>query len=178
MDRCSNCALLTDADNDMIYEIDIELESDSAQYLFSLDNGAKIESFQVGAECTRTTTTPQGVFTNRYVSTTVDTVLAASCWNFCETCDAVSIEQDLSNSLFTIQPNRVQDAFKVDFGTASLNANNQLEVIDATGKLVYRSRIAPGTQAETIKVSNWAKGIYLVRFISNDQFQIQKVLVE
>ncbi|MFK7921645.1 MAG: T9SS type A sorting domain-containing protein, partial [Bacteroidia bacterium] len=147
-------------------------------YLFSLDNGAKIEAFQVGDSCTRTTTTPQGVFTNRYLFATDDSVLQASCWNFCETCDAVSVDPELTSRFFTIQPNRVQDAFKVDFGTTSLNASNQLEVIDATGKLVYRSRIAPGTQAETINVSSWAKGIYLVRFSNNEQFQIQKVLVE
>lgn len=175
---CTNCALMTDQDGDEIYEITLELLKDSAQYLFSLDNGAKIEAFQLGAVCTRTTTTPQGVFTNRYLFATDDSVLQASCWNFCETCDAVSIDDELSTSLFTIQPNRVQDAFKVDFGISIPKANSRLEVIDATGKLVYRTQINPGTQAETINVSSWAKGIYLVRFSSNDQFQIQKILVE
>ncbi|MFK7925318.1 MAG: hypothetical protein AB8H47_25405, partial [Bacteroidia bacterium] len=74
---CTNCALMTDPDNDKIYEITLELLEDSAQYLFSLDNGAKIEAFQVGDSCTRTTTTPQGVFTNRYLFATDDSVLQA-----------------------------------------------------------------------------------------------------
>ncbi|MEL7339093.1 MAG: T9SS type A sorting domain-containing protein, partial [Bacteroidota bacterium] len=174
---CSDCALMQDPDGDDIYEIAVQLFQDSAEFKFSLDNGSKIEALQVGSSCTKTTTSPQGVFTNRFLKTTGDTTLAASCWSFCATCDAVSIEPGLERAFFSIHPNRVQDAFTVSFGLP-VSGRNQLQIMDATGKIVYQQSLAAGSREERIQVSNWAKGIYLVRFLSGDQFQVQKVLVE
>lgn len=87
-DWCADCDEMTDANQDGIYEIDIDLVNcggkTSLEYKFILD-GNKEETFSVGDSCTKTT----GQWTNRYVETdsNTNTTIETVCFNSCSSCE-------------------------------------------------------------------------------------------
>ena len=79
---CGGCAVMTDADGDGIYSIDVQLDGGTKEYKFTLDGWATEETFAEGTACT---TTIDG-YTNRSIDVTGDAVLDAVCWNSCSAC--------------------------------------------------------------------------------------------
>lgn len=67
---------------------------------------------------------------------------------------------------FSLQPNPSSNQFDVAvFGP--IGANNQLEVIDMQGKVVFHSNSV--NNKITIPVTDWSAGIYMVRLFDNGQ---------
>ena len=81
---CDGCAVLTDDDADMIYELTVSIPAGTIEYKFTLDGYAVIEEFAEGSSCT---TTIDG-FTNRSYEVATDVILPAVCWNDCLACGA------------------------------------------------------------------------------------------
>lgn len=89
---CGNCAAMTDADMDGIWEILIDLPSDTFEFKFSFDNWGGQENLTPGMPCTVT----NGGFTNRSLIVTGDTVLEAYCWEACSNCAGAPMNVDVT----------------------------------------------------------------------------------
>ncbi len=73
---------LLDADGDKIYSATFNINKDSIEYKFTLDNWIGQESLTAGSSCTKTT----GIYTNRFVKLPGSKVLNTVCWNSCSEC--------------------------------------------------------------------------------------------
>lgn len=88
---CADCNLLTDADNDGVYEVTVTIPQTSIDYKFQLDNWTVQENFAGGESCTRT----DGGFTNRTLDISSDVVLSVACFNSCSKCEPPKDQIDL-----------------------------------------------------------------------------------
>jgi 1,4-alpha-glucan branching enzyme len=82
---CGNCAPMTDANGDGIWELTIDLAAGNYQYKFSHDNWGGQEILTEGSTCTVTSFG----FTNRSLVVSAATVLPIVCYGACTTCDLV-----------------------------------------------------------------------------------------
>ena len=84
---CGGCAVMTDANNDSIYELTLPLPAMAIEYKFTLDgssSNAIWEQLTANSSCTVT----NGGFTNRAYSVTATDTLPAFCWQSCNVCSA------------------------------------------------------------------------------------------
>jgi hypothetical protein len=79
---CGNCAPMTDANGDNIWEITISLAPGAYEYKFSADNWTEQEILVAGSSCTMTT----GQFTNRVLNVSAPETLPVVCWGSCAAC--------------------------------------------------------------------------------------------
>lgn len=79
---CGNCNAMTDANNDNIWEVTVQLNAGSIEYKFSADAWSIQEQLSPGLSCVITT----GGFTNRSFAVTGDTTLPVVCWETCQAC--------------------------------------------------------------------------------------------
>jgi hypothetical protein len=79
---CGNCNVMTDDDNDKIYEITLPLEPGVIDYKFTVDAWTDQENFAGGEPCT---TTKDG-FTNRTYTVDGNYAMPAVCFNSCGSC--------------------------------------------------------------------------------------------
>jgi hypothetical protein len=103
---CGNCAAMTDANGDNIWEIVIALAPGFYEYKFSHDNWGGQETLVPGSSCTMTT----GQYTNRTLTVgNADVVLDPVCWGSCQLCGQNSgpylitfqVDMSLSGATFT-----------------------------------------------------------------------------
>ncbi len=87
---CGNCAPLSDADGDNIWTITIPLQAASYEYKFAYDNWAGQEMLTTGTPCTQTS--PEG-FVNRALTVEAATDLGVVCWESCNACNVVVLNQ-------------------------------------------------------------------------------------
>ncbi|MFM7910617.1 MAG: hypothetical protein ACKO9W_00430, partial [Bacteroidota bacterium] len=84
---CGGCAVMTDANNDSIYELTLPLPAMAIEYKFTL-NGSSAnaiwEQLTSGSSCTVT----NGGFTNRGYTVAANATLPAVCWQSCNVCTA------------------------------------------------------------------------------------------
>ena len=84
---CGGCAVMTDANNDSIYELILPLPAMAIEYKFTLDgssSNAVWEQLTAGSSCTVT----NGGFTNRGFAVAANATLPAVCWQSCNVCTA------------------------------------------------------------------------------------------
>jgi len=84
---CGGCAVMTDANNDSIYELTLPLPAMAIEYKFTLDgssSNAIWEQLTAGSSCTVT----NGGFTNRGYTVAANATLPAVCWQSCNVCTA------------------------------------------------------------------------------------------
>lgn len=79
---CGNCAAMSDANADGIWDITISLQAGTYQYKFSYDNWAGSEQLTAGDPCTIT----EGAFTNRTLTVTGAETLPVVCYGSCNNC--------------------------------------------------------------------------------------------
>ena len=79
---CGSCNPMTDANNDDIWEVTLNLAVDSFEFKFTTDGWTDQENFVGGESCAKTS----GGFTNRFEIVTGNTVLPEVCWNSCSAC--------------------------------------------------------------------------------------------
>ncbi|MEN9332971.1 MAG: hypothetical protein RLY35_151, partial [Bacteroidota bacterium] len=79
---CGNCAQMTDANSDGIWEVTVSLQAGTYEYKFAHDNWAGSEQLTEGSSCTVT----NGGFTNRTITVTGNTVLNPVCYGSCSAC--------------------------------------------------------------------------------------------
>ncbi|MBM3411274.1 MAG: hypothetical protein FJY18_06555, partial [Bacteroidetes bacterium] len=79
---CGGCNVMTDANNDSIYEITLPLQAMTIEYKFTVDGWNGQENLTAGTSCVLTT----GAFTNRVYAVAGTATLPAVCWNSCNVC--------------------------------------------------------------------------------------------
>lgn len=102
---CGNCTQMSDANNDSIWDVTIQLPAGSYEYKFAADNWGIDEVLSQGTFCTVT----NGGFTNRILNVSGDTVLPAVCWASCNTCPTV--QPAVYNVTFQVDMQNVTAAF-------------------------------------------------------------------
>ena len=80
---CGSCAVMTDDDQDMVYELAVDLPGGTIEYKFTLDGWTVEEVFTDGDACTSTI---DGYVNRTFDVTEEDATLDAVCWNSCEVC--------------------------------------------------------------------------------------------
>ncbi len=103
---CGNCAPMSDANNDGIWDITIPITADSIEFKFAHDNWSGQENLTPGSACTKTS----NGFTNRFMYLTKDTVLDVVCWEACTSCAGA--------------PQSANVTFRVDVSETGLSWNN------------------------------------------------------
>jgi hypothetical protein len=79
---CGNCAPMTDANGDGVWDLTISLAPGTYEYKYSFDNWTGQETLVPGSSCTMTT----GIYTNRVLNVSVTDTLPVVCWGSCEAC--------------------------------------------------------------------------------------------
>ena len=103
---CGSCAPMSDADGDMIYELDVPLDGGTVEYLFTLDGWTTKEEFEDGAQpCTSTI----DGYVNRTLDVTGDVELSAVCWNECTVCNAEPVPGCTDPTACNFDVNATQD---------------------------------------------------------------------
>jgi hypothetical protein len=83
---CGGCAVMTDPDNDGIFELMVNVSTAAPiEWKYTLDGWNGQENLTPGGACTQTT----GQFTNRWLQPTTNTVLPAVCWESCTACPSL-----------------------------------------------------------------------------------------
>ncbi|MEY5048328.1 MAG: hypothetical protein RLZZ175_1687 [Bacteroidota bacterium] len=83
----------------------------------------------------------------------------------------VGLENESTNNLFTIFPNP-------NNGTFTVNTNNEncsVEVSNITGEIVYQTALNETTKLD---LQNLAKGLYLIKVVSNEKSETKKLVIE
>jgi len=79
---CGGCAAMTDANNDGIYDIVVNLQHGAHEYKYTVNGWDISETFEPGGSCTMTT----DIFTNRVITVSAPVTTPAYCWESCDVC--------------------------------------------------------------------------------------------
>lgn len=172
---CGNCNPLTDVDNDSIWETTIDLTVDTIEYKFSHDAWTGQETLDSSLACVLTTIDGSNVFVNRYLVIQSDTVLPVVCWESCEACvaDTTVGVFNIANLELNLYPNPSNGIINIE--TASFESYS-ITMMDALGKVVYSTNNVNNT-LETIDVSSFENGIYMVILRADNNVHTSKVMV-
>lgn len=86
--------------------------------------------------------------------------------------DASGIESFSDNPLFNIFPNPTNDKL---FIKSTLNKITTIEIVDFTGKIILHFKL---NNEQTIDISSFAKGVYLLRMTSDEITMTKKIVKE
>ncbi len=84
-----------------------------------------------------------------------------------------------TNSVFTIFPNPTKEILNVSIpdNVFSKNANSSvITIIDINGKTIYKSKIR--TRIYKIDISKYQSGMYLIKYETDENFIISKIIIE
>jgi hypothetical protein len=167
---CGNCAAMTDANGDDIWEITIPLQAGSYDYKFSYDAWAGQESLTPGSSCTTTT----DGFTNRSLVVTENATLPIVCWESCEACVASVNENEMD--AVQVYPNPVSDELQINL---SLNASNTavMNVIDASGRIVMQKQLNNMSRI-VVDTKTLNDGFYFIQVVNEGTVMTKSFVVQ
>lgn len=151
---CGNCAAMTDANGDNIWEIVIALAPGFYEYKFSHDNWGGQETLVPGSTCTMTT----GQYTNRTLTVgNSDVVLDPVCWGSCQICGQnsgpylITFQVDMSLSGATFTTPEINGTFNNWCGGCA-------PMLDADGNNIWELSISlsPGTYEYKFAYDTWS----------------------
>ena len=148
---CGNCAPMTDANSDGVWEITIPLDGGYYEYKFAYDNWTGQEMLTAGTNCTVT----NGQFTNRFLNLNSDITLPIVCWQSCLSCAEVPSAHNIT---FQVDMN-----YQQGFNTPELNGtfNNwcgncaQMSDDNADGIWDITIQLYAGTYEYKFSYDNW-----------------------
>jgi hypothetical protein len=159
---------MTDADNDGIYEVTINVPANSSiQYKFINGNAWGADE-SVPSACVVTGTWNRGA-TFAYD----DSTMAPVCFGKCTDCVA-SIDEALQNVSLFPNPNRGQ--FQLVRMDASTNV--EVSILDLQGKVLTVAKWNEGAESLSVDLSNFANGVYMVRLTSEEGSRTLRVSVQ
>jgi hypothetical protein len=159
---------MTDANNDGIYEVTINVPANSSiQYKF-INGNAWGQDEPVPGACAVTGTTNRGA-TFAYG----DSTMAPVCFGKCTDCMA-SLDETLQNVSLFPNPTRGQ------FNLARMDAASEVEVsvLDLQGKVLTVATWNAGAESLGIDLGNFANGVYMVRLTSEEGSRTLRVSVQ
>jgi len=161
---CGSCAVMTDPDGDMIYELQVTVPMDSIEYKFTLDGWTVDEQFTPGGTCTYT----DGQFTNRLHVVTMDETLPAVCWESCDPCTSIGVDTWNAGEI-RAYPNPGTDYLTLDLAAMS-GQEVHIQVMDLSGRLLLDQVNNSGKAQIQLNASAWSSGVYVIRVVA-DQAQ-------
>jgi len=159
---------MSDADNDGIYEVTINVPANSSiQYKF-INGNAWGQDEPVPGACAVTGTTNRGA-TFAYA----DSSMSPVCFGKCTDCMA-SLDEALQNVSLFPNPTRGQ------FNLARMDAASEVEVsvLDLQGKVLHVAKWSAGAESLGIDLSDVANGVYMVRLTSEEGSRTMRVSVQ
>jgi hypothetical protein len=165
---CGNCAPMTDANNDDIWEITINMPlGDTIEYKFSHDNWGGQETNDPTAPCTNGNTQ----FTNRVLIISGDTIMPAVCWGSCLPCG-------LSSNVAEIAPNSVRMFPNPAKGTVTFESDEagSIQLYDLTGRLVLQTKLEAVSQ--TVSLEGLKAGLYVAQWQGQKSTQSLRLIVQ
>ena len=156
---------MTDANNDGIYEVTINVPANSSiQYKFINGNAWGADE-SVPSACVVPTTMNRGA-TFAYG----DSTLSPVCFGKCTDC-AAGLGESLQNVSLFPNPTRGQ------FNLARMDAATEVEVsvLDLQGKVLTVAKWNEGVDALSIDLSSFANGVYMVRMTSEEGSRTMRV---
>jgi hypothetical protein len=159
---------MSDADNDGIYEVTINVPANSSiQYKF-INGNAWGQDEPVPGACAVTGTTNRGA-TFAYA----DSSMSPVCFGKCTDCMA-SLDEALQNVSLFPNPTRGQ------FNLARMDAASEVEVsvLDLQGKVLTVATWNAGAESLGIDLGNFANGVYMVRLTSEEGSRTLRVSVQ
>jgi len=82
----------------------------------------------------------------------------------------------LNNSIVKIYPNPAKEIVNIKIDGADNSQPFQLKVYDVMGKIVYTSSLMQ--RQSSLNTSHWAKGLYLIEIVQNQNSIHQKIIIE
>lgn len=168
---CGGCAPMADPDNDSIYELTVNIASDTIDFKFTVDAWTGQENFIGGESCTRTV----DGFTNRSFIVTGDTILPNYCWEACSDCASIGLEESLISS-FGLFPNPASGSVVVK-GEFLRTNEFTLNVLSTSGAVVYTTSEKSSELNQQIDLSNLPSGIYMVNIQAGNEIQSLRLSV-
>ena len=169
---CGGCNVMTDANNDSIYEIDVDLPIDTIQYKFTADGWNVEEILNPGDPCTQTTST----FINRYYIVEGNDTLDAVCWQSCLPCGQASGTPEIQHSAVRIYPNPTRDAVYLQW-LDSQQPEGRLSLSDASGRVVIETNLSEVVNTG-LSTQHLSPGIYLVQWTQKQQKGRQRLFIQ
>ena len=149
---------MTDPDGDMIYELMVTLnDGDTIEYKFTVDGWTDDETLDPNDPCTVT----DGTFTNRGYVVAADATLPAVCWESCDPCNTVGIDEGELQEM-SVQPNPTQGELSLQLpelrsGAATWNCH------DMRGAMLMNGQANIVNGQADLDVSGLPYGVYLIR---------------
>lgn len=165
---------MTDDDGDGVYEVTLDLTAGGHEYKFVNSGVEEIFDPIVHGECT--VTTPDSVYTNRYlfIEGADPVVTDPYCFNSCDACATIGIDA-VDAFDFQIVPSVTSDVVELRMGRISAT-NLDLSVVSYTGSVVAQHQIPAGVNVWTLDMSAEANGIYFIQVQSEGQGVTRRVL--
>lgn len=170
---CGGCALMTDANNDSIYELTVPLDMGvEVEYKFTLDGWTVDETLMQGMPCTKTT----GGFTNRVYTPTTDVTLLPVCWESCDTCFVVSSGSEIGLNSIEIFPNPTTGLVQI---TGNLNSSDEVRITitDSRGAQLYQRVNQRRDINQTLDLSDFDSGIYFITIGTSNEVVTRRILL-
>ena len=165
---------LADDDGDGIYEVTVDLLPGGHEYKFVNSGVEEIFDPIVHGECT--VTTPDSVYTNRYLfiddETEIETI--AYCFNSCDVCTPDNV-MELGGMDFKLVPSITNDVVELRM-QGSNNAPCEVSVVSFNGALVERILLPANTPVWTLDMSSEAAGVYFVQLNMNGVVATEKLI--
>ncbi len=151
---CGSCAVMTDANNDSIFELSVTLPiGDTIQYKFTLDGWTVDEQLTSGDPCTFT----DGNFVNRLHIVSGDQSLLPVCWASCDVCDIFSAV-DFNALSVKVYPNPAKHIINLDLSAIGHLQNAEVKFFNTMGQQVLET-VVNGKEAQ-INVEHLPVGVY------------------
>jgi hypothetical protein len=165
---------LADDDGDGIYEVTVDLLPGGHEYKFVNSGVEEIFDPIVHGECT--VTTPDSVYTNRYLfiddETEIETI--AYCFNSCDVCTPDNV-MELGGMDFKLIPSITNDFVELRM-QGSNNAPCEVSIVSFNGALVERILLPANTPVWTLDMSSEAAGVYFVQLNMNGVVATEKLI--
>ena len=165
---------LADDDGDGIYEVTLDLLPGGHEYKFVNSGVEEIFDPIVHGECT--VTTPDSVYTNRYLfideEASIETI--AYCFNSCDVCTPDNV-MELGGMDFKLIPSITNDFVELRM-QGSNNAPCEVSVVSFNGALVERILLPANTPVWTLDMSAEAAGMYFVQLNMNGVVATEKLI--
>lgn len=129
-----------------------------------------------GTDIPEPVTSPSG---KMYIVWKSDNFDQAAGWNATWQTDNVGIENDNAFNEFQLFPNPAINTINISFRSADAK-DLSVEIISTSGKIMFSEQMDSfsGTYNEKVNVSEFAKGIYLMRLNSNQGTAYKKIVIK
>ena len=146
-----NSNALSDANSDGVWEGTFDINDDSIEYKFTMDNWSKQESLTPGSACTKTTSG----YTNRFVKLTGNVTLDKVCFESCAACSSVTKK----SVTFNVNMKQYSGSYTNVYVSGNFNSwsGNSNQLTDADGDKIFSGTfdITQDSIEYKFQVDNW-----------------------